>query len=207
MAKVDLKNTGYSSNTPNFYIINSASLWINVEYDPLTKKFQADRCLGATTEGVKLNVTQEFRQIDVDGVLTKAVGTDVIESNGASIETTVKEVTAEVLTLAITGTARDATDTEAPLGYKIIEPKGTIDKTDYIKNIGVVGVLSGSTQPIIAILYNALNTSGLSLETKDKGEAGVPLTLEARADFGDVANMKAPVKIFFPPIDKVVQVP
>ncbi|MPN21638.1 hypothetical protein SDC9_169018 [bioreactor metagenome] len=102
---------------------------------------------------------------------------------------------------------RVAEASEAPTGYKVVETKGTINKTDYIINIAVVGVISGSTQPIIAILYNTLNTSGLSIETKDKGEAGIPLTLEARANIENAADMKAPVKIFFPPIDKVVQIP
>lgn len=207
MAKVDIKNTGLTSTTAEHYLIHSASLWVNVEYDTVTQKFQADKCLGATTGGVKLNITQELRQIEVDGALNKFVGQDVIDASGATIEATVKEVTAETLGLAINGAVRAAAIDEAPTGYKVVEAKGNIDKTDYVKNIAVVGVISGSTQPIIAILYNTLNTSGLSLETKDKGEAGVPLTLEARAGIENAADMKAPVKIFFPPIDKTVQIP
>lgn len=207
MAKVDIKNTGLSSTTSDHYLIQSASLWVNVEYDSATQKFKADKCLGATTGGVKLNITQELRQIEVDGALNKFVGQDVIDASGATIETTVKEVTAENLGLAINGVVRVAEASEAPTGYKVVETKGTINKTDYVINIAVVGVISGSTQPIIAILYNTLNTSGLSIETKDKGEAGIPLTLEARANIENAADMKAPVKIFFPPIDKTVQIP
>jgi hypothetical protein len=47
--------------------------------------------------------------------------------------------------------------------------------TDYIENITYVGKKSGSTEPVIIQIYNALNTTGLTLQTKDKDEALIAL--------------------------------
>ncbi|MDW5300756.1 MAG: Ig-like domain-containing protein [Sedimentibacter sp.] len=195
----DIKGTGYTASTPDYYLLHSASVWLNVTYDEALGKFQAERCLGATVGGVKLIVENTIRQIEVDGVFAPAVGQDVLDGTTARMEATVKELTADLLTLSINGTKRAALSTEAPTGYQVVEPKNKIELTDYISNIAVVGKLSGSDQPMIAILYNTISTGGLNMETKDKGEAGVPIVLNARVPADDVENVGGAYKLFFPP--------
>lgn len=196
---VDIKRSGYSSTTPDNYVLHSASIWLNVVYDEVSNKFKADRCLGATVGGVKLIVENTIRRIEVDGVMVPAVGQDVLDGTSARAEATVKELSADVLAMAINGTKRAALATEAPEGYQVIEPKNKIEATDYITNIAIVGQLSGSNEPIIAILYNTISTGGLNMETKDKSEAGVPVVLEARVPADDVENVGGAYKLYFPP--------
>lgn len=196
---VDIKRSGYSSTTPDYYLLHSASIWLNVIYDEVSGKFVADKCIGATVGGVKLIVENTIRQIEVDGVLVPAVGQDVLDGTRARAEATVKEFSADVLALAINGTKRNALASEAPSGYQVVEPKDKIEVTDYISNIAIVGQLSGSNEPVIAILYNTISTGGLNIETKDKGEAGVPIVLDARVPADDVENVGGAYKLFFPP--------
>jgi hypothetical protein len=196
---VDIKRSGYSSTTPDYYLLHSASIWLNVIYNEVTGKFVADKCIGATVGGVKLIVENIIRQIEVDGVLVPAVGQDILDDTRARAEATVKEFSADVLALAINGTKRNAIASEAPAGYQVVEPKNKIETTDYVSNIAIVGQLSGSNEPVIAILYNAISTGGLNIETKDKGEAGVPIVLDARVPAEDVENVGGAYKLFFPP--------
>lgn len=200
MAKVAVTRTGYSEDTPKYYLIHSASLWADVAYNQATGVFEGVR-IGATVGGVKVTIEPKIRQVEVDGVLVPAVGQDVLDGISAIAEGTVKEVTAKVLATAILGTARAADADEAPSGYTVIEPDSAITDASYCENIAIVGQLAGSTKPIIAILYNAINTGGLKLETKDKGEAGVALKLEARSPASSVEDPSGAVKLFFPPQD------
>ncbi|NLH35610.1 MAG: hypothetical protein GX453_06265, partial [Lactococcus chungangensis] len=52
--------------------------------------------------------------------------------------------------------------------------------------------------PIIIIMANAICTSGLEIEVKDKSEAVVTLTFDARTPAGDVSTTSLPVTILFP---------
>lgn len=200
MAKLAVTRTGYSADTPKYYLINAASLWSDVEYNQSTGKFEGVR-IGATNGGVKLTIEPSIRQVEVDGVLVPAVGQDVLDGISAIAEGTVKEITAKILATALMGTSRAAEATEAPAGFTVIEPAAKLTASSYCSNVAIVGQLNGSTQPIIAILSNAINTGGLSIETKDKGEAGVALKLEARSAAADVEDPSKAVKIFFPPQD------
>jgi len=202
MAKTAVTRSGYSVDTPKYYLIQAASLWADLEYDQLSGTFIGTR-VGATAGGVKLTVDIKMRQIEVDGVLVPAVGQDQIESINCIAEGTVKEITGKILATAMLGASRAALETEAPDGYQVIEMASSITAGAYCSNIAIVGQLAGSTKPIIAVLSNAINTGGLSLETKDKGEAGVALKLEARADANDVEDISKVLKIFYPPQDVV----
>lgn len=200
MGQIDLKPTGYDENTSKKYWLHSAALFKNVVYDGPSSKFKADSCLGATTGGTKIEISIEYRSPEVDGVLTPIKGNDVIDAVSAIAETTIKEVTADTLALALNATVRSAETAEAPTGYKILELKETVSDTDYIANLGIYGRITGSNEPLLIIFENALSTGGLSVETKDKSEAGIPIKLEARADVEDANQIKLPVKIFFPNI-------
>ncbi|WP_229775516.1 hypothetical protein [Anaerosalibacter bizertensis] len=170
-----------------------------MEYDSLTKTWKGE-LLGATHDGNKITIEQEYRKIEVDGVFVDAVGQKVLQTSKAMLEVNVKEITAENLRLAINGTVREAGEDEAPEGYQVIEGKGKLENTDYIKNLGLVGTLTGSEQPIIIILDNALCTSGLEGETKDDDELVITMEFEAHADAENVSNRKLPCRIYFPPV-------
>ena len=156
--------------------------------------------LGATAGGNKVTVEVNHRVIEIDGVFTPAVGQKVLESQTAKLETNMKEITAENIRLAINGEIKDADGTNAPTGYKIISGKPKLENTDYIKNLGIVGTMSGTNDPIIVIIDNALCTSGLDFETKDNDEAVISMTFEAHADEDKIDDLSLPCRIYFPNI-------
>ncbi|WP_027633060.1 hypothetical protein [Clostridium hydrogeniformans] len=199
-----LQRTGYTKSTPQHYWVDSGAVYKNLKYNKENKEWEGT-LLGATSDGNKLTIENEYRQIEVDGVFTKAVGQEVLKSSNATLEINIKEITAENIRLAINGEIRDIKEGEAPEGYKVIEGKSKLEESDYFENLALVGTITGSEQPIIVILDNALCTSGLDVETKDDEEAVLKMTFEAHAGAEQVANRKLPARIYFPPINKEVK--
>ena len=196
---MSLQKTGYTKSTPLHYVVDAGAIYKNLKYDPLTSEWSGE-LLGATADGNKVTIEQEYRTIEVDGVFVDAVGQKVLQSSVAKLETNVKELTAENIRLAINGTVRESSEEEAPQGYKVIEGKGKLENTDYIPNLGLVGTITGSEQPIIVILDNALCISGLEGETNDDDEMVITMEFQAHADANQVADRKLPARIYFPPI-------
>ncbi|WP_238902671.1 hypothetical protein [Clostridium sp. YIM B02506] len=197
MVKQALKTSGYSANTSKYYLLNAGAIFKNVEYNATSGKYEGDP-IGATTEGAKLNIAISLRQPEVDGVLTKVKGNDVIENIEATLECTLKEWKKENIANALFADVTAGNGTTTPTGYKIIKGRNEILDSDYITNIAYVGKISGENEPVIIFLKNALNTAGLSIETADKGEAGIPCKFEARADADKPEDYNSIWEIVYP---------
>lgn len=204
MVKTAVKRTGYTASTPKHYLINAGAIYKNLVWNPTGgtggKGQWEGELLGATAGGNKVTVEVNYRVIEIDGVFTPAVGQKILESQTAKVETNVKELTAENIRLAINGEIKEANGTNAPTGYKVISGKSKLENTDYIENLGIVGTMSGTNDPIIVIIDNALCTSGLDFETKDNDEAVISMTFEAHADEDKVDDLSLPCRIYFPKI-------
>ena len=198
-----IKKTGYTKNTPKSYIIDAGAVYANLTWNETSSKWEGDP-MGATSGGNKLTITREFREVEVDGVKSRAKGLKILRSQNADLEINVKELTAENIARALGATITQGDGTNAPAGYKIITSGGAVKLTDYLKNIAVVGTVSGTNDPIIVILDNALCTSGLELELKDDDEAVVPMKFEAHADEGQVENLTLPARIYYPTVQMEV---
>lgn len=201
-----LQTTGYTKTTPQHYWVDAGAVYKNLKYNKESKQWEGT-LLGATSDGNKITIEQEYRTIEVDGVFVEAVGQKVLKSSKAELEINVKEVTAENIRLAINGVVRDVGEEEAPTGYKVVEGKGKLENSDYIDSLALVGTMTGSEQPIIVVLDNALCTSGLDAETKDDEEAILKMKFEAHASAEQVADRKLPARIYFPPIPETPVVP
>lgn len=204
MDKTAVKRTGYTASTPKHYLINAGAIYKNLAWNPTggqdsTGQWEGE-LLGATAGGNKVTVEVNYRVVEIDGVFTPAVGQKILESQTAKIEANVKELTAENIRLSINGEIKEADGTDAPTGYKVISGKPKLENTDYIENLGIVGTMSGTNDPIIVIIDNALCTSGLDFETKDNDEAVITMTFEAHADEGQVGDPSLPCRIYFPNI-------
>lgn len=193
-----LKKSGYTNTTAKNYIIDAAVVYTNVTFDNASGDFTGT-LQGATAGGVTLTIEQSYRDIEVDGATKmKVKGNKVLESANATITANMKELTAENIRKSLNGSIRDAAADEAPAGYKVIESKLNVDDDDYITNMAVVGRLSGTNKPIIAILDNVLCTSGLELGTEDNNEAVVEQTYEAHATPEQLEAEKFPWRILYP---------
>lgn len=199
-----LQTTGYTEKTPQHYWVDAGAVYKNLKYNSTSKEWEGT-LLGATADGNKVTIEQEYRKIEVDGVFVEAVGQKVLKSSKAEIEINVKEITAENIRLAINGAIREVNEEEAPTGYKVIEGKGKLENKDYIENLALVGTMTGTKQPIIVVLDNALCTSGLDTETKDDDEAVLKMKFEAHAGAEQVADRKLPARIYFPSIPETTE--
>ena len=149
--------------------------------------------VGATSGGTKLTIQPELTDVEVDGALVKVKGLTVKTGETASMETNVIEVTPELLKMALV--AKDG-DSKDKTGYSEIVSKNRIEEGDYVKNLGYVGkTLDG--QPIIIIFDNALCTSGLEIEGKNKESAVLKLTFECYANLSADADT-LPYHIYYP---------
>ena len=196
---MSLKKTGYTSKTAKNYVINAATVYTGVTYDELTGF--TGTLHGATSGGVTLTIEQNYRDIEVDGTShTKVKGNKVMESATAMVVTNIKEITAETIRKSLNGKLETADEADAPTGYKVITTKRYIEDADYTNNMAVVGTLSGTNEPVIAILDNVLCTSGLELGTEDNNEAVIEQTYEAHASVEQLQADEFPWRILYPTV-------
>lgn len=197
MVKKDVRTTGFTADTPKHFIVDAGALYKNLEFDVESGKYKGEP-IGATSGGSSVKVEQEYRTIEIDGVFTDAVGTKMLQSSSASMEVNIKEVTAETIKMGINGTISTGDGKTTPTGATIVTGKGSLENSDYIKNVALVGRYSGSDDPIIVILDNVLSDGGLEFSVEDNNEAIVTMTLKAHADAGQVEDRALPLRVIFP---------
>lgn len=149
-------------------------------------------CIGATKGGSSLKITPEFYSVQPDGstVAIKDFKRKVGET--ATMEINLLELTADIIKAAVVG--KDGTSADS--NYNLIESKDAIAEGDYWENIAFVGeTLDG--KKIIVILDNALCTSGLTIEGKNKEEGVGKYTFECHADASQSLTT-IPYHIYYP---------
>ena len=154
----------------------------------------AESLVGATNGGSKVSIVPEITNIEVDGIGVKSKGMAQKTGETATMEINFAELTKDIIQAATLGQAGTSADTT----YDVIESKTEIAEGDYWENIAFVGkTLSGKY--IIAILENALCTSGFEHEGKNKEGAAGKYTFESYAEFGDSTDQdKLPWHIYYP---------
>lgn len=139
--------------------------------------------LGATSGGGSFVVETEVRNLfeDLDGARGNYKEGNVIDSYNITLTTTVAEMTAKNIKLAL-----GAADTTAKQGegtdVDITKARMTIKAEDYIDNVCWLGSLNGSDKPMIIELKNVMNTNGLNFTFEDKGKGKIELELKAHFD-------------------------
>jgi hypothetical protein len=189
-----VKTTGYSGKTAERYLIDAGAVYKNLTFDDVTGEASGE-LLGATNGGNEFVIEQETREVEVDGVKSRAKGGTILVSENANLTVNLKELTADNIALAIAGSTVSLSDVS---GYKEITGKGRIELEDYTDSIALVARLSGSDKPVIVVLYNVLSMEGFTLPTEDEGEATVALNLGAHYDIDEAGNELPPYKIYWP---------
>ena len=183
--------TGVSANTPKNILFGAGTIHKGLKYTTNTWNF-ANSIVGATSGGSKLSIIPEVTKVEVDGALVAAKGLSVKTGETATMEINFIELTEDIIKSATLGQAGTSDDTN----YNVIVPKADIQEGDYWENIAFVGkTLDGEN--IIAILENALCTSGFEQEGKNKEGAVGKYTFECHAELtGDLDTL--PWKIYYP---------
>lgn len=187
--------SGFTAETAENLLLDAGAFFTNfdIETDDFETAVTAGKLLGATRGGGQFSAVPEIRRIEVDGVKGAAKGLTVIDSWEVKMAANVLEVTLEGLKKALTaGEVDSTTNTE----YDILKAKNYIELTDYIDNITFVGKKSGTAEPVIIQVYNALNTAGLTIQTQDKGEAVIAMEFEGHYDSTELDS--PPFAIYYP---------
>lgn len=183
---------GVTSNTPERILFGAGTIHKGLKYTEGTGWNFTESLVGATSGGSKLSIVPEITPIEVDGVYVNAKG--LVEKTGekASMELNLIELTKDIIKAATFATDGVSADAE----YDLIESKASIEEGDYWDNIAFVGkTLKGKN--IIAILDNALCTSGFEQEGKSKEGAVGKYTFESYAELdSDLDTL--PWHIYYP---------
>lgn len=184
--------TGVTEKTPKNILFGACTVHKGLKYTSGGSWNFEESIVGATSGGSKLTITPEIIDIEADGALvpTKELKKKVGEK--ATVEINLLELTKEIIKAATIG--KDGSSEDA--SYDLIESKPDIETGDYWENIALVGkTLDGKN--IIAILDNAICTSGFENEGKNKEGAIGKYTFECTADLtGDLDTL--PWHIYYP---------
>lgn len=157
------------------------------------------KTIGATSGGGTFTAIPTFRNIfeDLDGARGVYKGGQVIDSWEIKMTTTIKEMTAENLKLALA-----AADTTPASDGKFDTTKARleIEDKDYLDNFCFIGTINGQDTPIIIEMKNVLNMSGLNLTVADKATGTVSLELQAHFDLENPDEV--PFTIYTPKVSE-----
>ena len=183
--------TGVSASTPKKILFGAGTIHKNLVYSSNAWNFD-ESIIGATNGGSTLAIVPEYTKVEADGAWVAAKGLTVKTGETATLEINFIELSKDIITAAVNGTSGTAEDTT----YDVIESKADVVEGDYYENIAFVGrTLEGKN--IIAILENALCTSGLELSGASKEGSVATLTFESHAELdSDLDHL--PWKIYYP---------
>lgn len=182
---------GVTANTPKNIQFGAGTIHKNLAYTTNAWNF-ADSIIGATSGGSTLTITPEITPVEVDGALVKAKGLQVKTGETATLEVNFAELSTDLIVAATLGDEGTSSDSN----YELIESKGNIATGDYLTSIAFVGeTLDG--RKVIAILPNALCTSGFAPNPQNKANTVNTMTFECHADLtGDLDHL--PWQIYYP---------
>lgn len=182
---------GITADTPKRILFGAGTIHKGLKYSS-TWNFK-ESLVGATNGGSKLSIVPELYDVPLDGANVAVKGLKVKTGETGTMEVNFAELTEDIIKAATLGTAGTSEDTT----YNLIESKADIAVGDYWENVAFVGkTLEGKN--IIAIMENALITSGLETEGKNKESAvgTYTFTCHAAADADSFDTL--PWKIYYP---------
>ena len=182
---------GVTAQTPDHILFGAGTIHRGLKYEGGKWNF-AESIWGATSGGSKFSIKPTVTPIEIDGVLVAAKGLQEKTGETAEMEINFAEVTEDMIKYSVFGKEGEAVDTE----YTVIESKASISEGDYLDNIAFVGkTLKGKN--VIVIMDNALCTSGLEFEGKNKEGAVGKYTFACHADLtSDLDTL--PWHIYYP---------
>ena len=182
---------GITANTPKNILFGAGTIHKNLKYAS-TWNF-AETIVGATNGGSKLSIVPELYDVPVDGANVAVKGLKVKTGETATMEVNFTELSVDLIKAAVLGAEGSSEDST----LDVVIPKADIALGDYWENVAFVGkTLEG--KPVIAILENALVTSGFETEGKNKESATGTYTFTCHADQAAESFDVLPWKIYYP---------
>lgn len=134
--------------------------------------------LGATRGGGSFTCKPTLRFLEADGLRGDTLGATVCDRWEVRLSGTLLEVTPENLALCLTGGRAETTG-----GVTRVTPACEVEPEHYLPRLCWVGDMAGGGALLIE-LRNVLNTGGVSLNFRDRGEGTLPFSFLAHAEPG-----------------------
>lgn len=184
--------TGITQGTPSKIPFGAGVYFKGIEYNeqvaPTEEAIKA-AIFGATQDGGSVTITPEFFMPELDGmtVAVKELQNKVGET--AKMETSIAELTSELLSKMVIGKVTDSSDSK----YDVIT-SSDLGAGHFYDGFGYYGHLLDG-RPFIIIFKQALCTSGMSVEGKNKTNSVFKGTFECQSDI-EYGTTKLPYAIF-----------
>ena len=160
-----------------------------------------ERDFGATLGGNTFAIETEYKEITPDGARGKMKGGRRITNVAAALTTNMLEMTLENMKAAIPGSEiTTETDPATNKQYRSLRRTRDIENQDYFENVALIGTLTGSGDPVVIIIYNAMNDENFELAREDKEESTTELVFSAH--FDPDAMKAEPWEIRYPVIEE-----
>ena len=171
--------TGITQETPSKIQFGAGVYFSGVTYNekvPPTEPEMLAGIMGATQDGGKLTITPEFFAPELDGALVAIKELQNKVGETAVMETTMVEVNANDIAKRVIGNVTASTD-----GSYDVVTSSALKSGHFYEGFGYYGELLDG-RPFIVVFKNALCTSGLPLESKNKENGKFAATFECQSD-------------------------
>lgn len=189
--------TGVGTDTPKKIMFGAGTIHKGLKYTAGagagSGSWNFDQSIiGSTQGGSSIKINPEFTDVEADGAMVLVQGLKVKTGEKAQMEINLLEITEEMIKSAVVG----KTGTSGDTNYTLIESKPDIEEGDYWENIAFVGKTLGGKN-IIVIMDNALCTSGLESDGKNKEASVGKYTFECHAKLDSDLDA-LPYHIYYP---------
>lgn len=184
--------SGITKGTPSKIPFGAGVYFQGIAYDekvaPTEEAIKA-AIIGATKDGGSLAITPEFYDPELDGATVKVAELQSKVGETAQMETSIAELTPELVAKQVIGTIGESTDKN----YDVIT-SSDLAEGHFYEGFGYYGEhLDG--RPIIILFKKALCTSGFTMEPKNKSGSVFKGTFECCSDI-EYGTTKLPYAIF-----------
>lgn len=174
-------HVGIGANTENRLVFDAGALY--KEYGG-----GGELLIGATRGGATFTVERDMREIEVDGAKGPIKGLRRVVRETARLEVELLEIALQTWLDLVRGSeVSDGTHND-------ITPALAIVSGDYITTLDLVADVSGSGDPMILTLENALYDGEWSFTTVDKDEGRLAVTFMAHYDPANVEVLPYGIK-------------
>jgi hypothetical protein len=169
---------GLTNETYKRFVVDAGAVYKNYgETD--------EALIGATRDGNTFTIEQEIKEIAVDGQKGPVKGLRRVTRVVARITANFVEFTTDILKLALPGSTVEDYPEEEPT-HDEIKRALQIALSDYCDNIALVGNKSGTDEPIICGIKNALADGNFEVSESDGEEATISIQFTAHFDPEDL---------------------
>lgn len=182
------RNTGITTDTAKHMVLDAGAVYLNYG-EP------EERLFGATREGSEFTVEHEIREIEVDGLRGPTKGFRRVVEEHVRLTVNLLEMSAENVKTALVGASVDnTTDSDV----RSVTRSLAMADIEYLTNIALVADYSGSSEPVVIILKNALSDGNFTLSASDREESVAELQFTGHFDPENLDQ--SPFEIRFPVI-------